>query len=185
MADLKGRDVIIPASTWPDMTPPLAVGWPGKVTEYLTGGSQSRGGRQRRWGVMADVDIADPQHTGTGSREFNRNCTSLLSLEQLRNCIVLLEGEQVEDITGDKRGRRSAAAIRNAWAQPGDAAAQGEAAAAAHGLGHSPGSTELQIPRVSQLDPTVYAICQKYFRNATVTACWRCTCHQTGCPRVR
>lgn len=94
------------------------------------------------------MDIADPQHTGTGSREFNRNCTSLLSLEQLRNCIVLLEGEQVEDITGDKRGRRSAAAIRNAWAQPGDAAAQGEAAAAAHGLGHSPGSTELQIPRV-------------------------------------
>eukprot|EP01043_Picozoa_sp_COSAG02_P061491 COSAG02_NODE_8280_length_2633_cov_0.894238_3_plen_86_part_00 len=60
MADLKGRDVIIPASTWPDMTPPLAAGWPGKVTEYLTGGSQSRGGRQRRWGVMADVDIAKP-----------------------------------------------------------------------------------------------------------------------------
>jgi hypothetical protein len=61
MADLKGRDVI-PASTWPDMTPPLAAGWPGKVTEYMTGGSTSRGGRDRRWGVMADVDIADPQH---------------------------------------------------------------------------------------------------------------------------
>ena len=37
MAHLKGRDVIILASTWPDMTPPLAAGWPGKVTEYLTG----------------------------------------------------------------------------------------------------------------------------------------------------
>ena len=147
MADLKGRDVIIPASTWPDMTPPLAAGWPGKVTEYMTGGSTSRGGRERRWGVMADVDIADPQHKGQGSREFNRNCTSLLTLAQLRNCIVLLSGEAIDDISGDKRGRRSAAAVQNARPQAGTAASHGESAAATHELGHSPGPAGLQIPR--------------------------------------
>ena len=77
---------------------------------------------------MADVDIADPQHKGQGSREFNRNCTSLLTLAQLRNCIVLLSGEAIDDISGDKRGRRSAAAVQNARPQPGAAAAHGESA---------------------------------------------------------
>jgi hypothetical protein len=52
---------------------------------------------------MADVDIADPQHKGQGSREFNRNCTSLLTLAQLRNCIVLLSGEAIDDISSDTR----------------------------------------------------------------------------------
>ena len=97
---LVGRDVMIPASTW-DTEPPQLEGWPGKVTEYNTGGSSSRGGRGRRWGVMAGVDIADSRHTGAGSRTFNQSATVILTLEELKKWIVLKQGESVEEITGD------------------------------------------------------------------------------------
>ena len=46
---LVGRDVMIPASTW-DMEPPQPEGWPGKVTEYNTGGSSMVVGQVRSMG---------------------------------------------------------------------------------------------------------------------------------------
>ena len=47
---------------------------------------------------------------------------------------------------------------------------------------------KIHVPIQSQLDPTVCknlpAYHQKYFRNATVTPCWRSTGHQTEWPQV-
>jgi hypothetical protein len=145
---LVGRDVMIPASTW-DMEPPQAEGWPGQVIEYSTGGSSSRGGRGRRWGVMAGIDIADSRHTGAGSRKFNQSATVILTLEELKKWIVLKQGESMEEITGDARARRSAAAAAAPRQEAGTAAARGEAAAAAQGLGRSPPQSRRQSDQSS------------------------------------
>ena len=54
---LVGRQCMIPRAHYPNLTPPDPGGWPARVTKYHSGGSQSRGGRGRRWGVLADDDV--------------------------------------------------------------------------------------------------------------------------------
>ena len=101
---LVGRRCMIPRAHYPNLTPPDPSGWPARVTEYHSGGSQSRGGRGRRWGVLADDDV------GKG-RGWVASATLLLSLEELREWTILDEGEAREDIQGDRRARRSAAVV--------------------------------------------------------------------------
>ena len=71
---------------------------------------------------MAGVDIADSRHTGAGSRAFNQSATVILTLEELKKWIVLKQGESMEEITGDARARRSAAAAAAPRQEAGTAA---------------------------------------------------------------